>query len=117
MHWEADYGHRWYTWYIDNNDPAGEEPPDDVKQALALYDQVKGTPDFEKQVELYKQIRMIRANGFWWIDLGPYWLEGVTFCVTKNDMANVPPRMPSNWPWLTPGPSQTWMYYFDPPRA
>jgi peptide/nickel transport system substrate-binding protein len=117
VHWEADYGHRWYTWYIDPTDPEGEEPPDDVKQALELYTQVKETPNFMKQVELYKQIMMIRANGFWWIDLGPYWLPAITFCVTKNDMQNVPPQMPGSWPWLTPGPAQTWMFYFDPPRA
>jgi hypothetical protein len=42
---------------------------------------------------------MIRSNGFWWIDLGPYWLPAVTYCVTKNDMANVPPSMPNSWPW------------------
>ena len=112
VHWEADWGHLWYDWYRTGGEE-GIEPPEAVKRTAELFDLVRTTASFSKQIELYKEILLIRTREMFWINLGPYWVESCSFGVVNNNMKNVPTRMPNSWWWATPGPSKTWMYYYE----
>ena len=57
---ESTFAQAWVTWYTN---PTGEgaltppeEPPDDVKRQMELYDQIKATGDLALQEELMKEI-------------------------------------------------------------
>ena len=58
----------WQFWY-ESNGARGEEPPDFMKQAIALYDKIKVTVDPAKQHELFKEILRIKVDHLWNIGL------------------------------------------------
>ncbi|MBD3308701.1 hypothetical protein GF348_20140 [candidate division KSB3 bacterium] len=113
--YQATWGNLWYRWYVTNGEE-GEEPPEDVRKALEIYDEIKVTPDAAKQIELFKEIKRLHAKNVWNIWTGPVWLPRCSFVVVKNNMNNVPPEFPYSWDYPSPAPTQTYLYYFDPPQ-
>jgi peptide/nickel transport system substrate-binding protein len=104
----------WQTWY---NNPSGtgsrykpEEPPEQVKQALRLYDQVNATGDLKKQVELMQQILAIAADQFYAIGITTG-AEG--YGIVRNNFRNVPLRMPWSWDYAHPAPENPSQFFLD----
>jgi peptide/nickel transport system substrate-binding protein len=115
VNWESDWGPLWWDWY-NTKGAEGEEPPDEVKEACDIFDQIKTTTNVEDQFELARKAVLMRAQNVWQIWTGPVWLPRCSFVVVKNNMNNVPPEFPYNWWYPSPAPTQTYLYYFDPPQ-
>ena len=87
-----------------------EEPPADVKRQKELYDQIKATADFDKQVELMNEIIDIAIDRFWVIGIS---LDTGQFGVVKNNYHNVPLAMPESWNYPDPFPTNTCTYWIE----
>jgi peptide/nickel transport system substrate-binding protein len=109
------YAPAWQTWY---NNPSGtgatykpEEPPEQVKASMKLYDRIKTTGDLKQQTQLMKEILNIAADQFYVI--GVTWgAEG--YGVVKNNFRNVPPSMPWSWDYPHPAPENPCQFFIDP---
>ena len=55
---------QWGLWYSTNGQ-SGEEPPAEVKEQLAIYDELSATVDQDKQVELWDKIMVINAENLY----------------------------------------------------
>lgn len=106
----SPYAKRWAAWYIDHNDEIAEEPPEDVKAAMALYDEIRATPDEDKQKEMLKQLLDMTADQFYCIGTV---LEASGFGIVTNRLKNTPEKLPVSWIYPTPVPCNTCQFYID----
>jgi len=108
------YARAWAQYYFN---PTGsgwafepEEPPEETKRQMKLYDQIKVTTDFEKQKELMKEILDISAEMFYVMGTST---EPNQFGIVKNNFKNVPESMPWSWVYPHPAPTNPCQYYFE----
>nr|WP_307952776.1 ABC transporter substrate-binding protein [Sinorhizobium medicae] len=98
---EALYAKGWQLWYRDSQSQGAVEPPQPVRNALALYDRVLASADPDVQKKLMAEILEIAADQFYVFGIC---LPADSYGVVKNDMQNVPEAMPNSWGYPTPGP-------------
>ncbi|MCB0105731.1 MAG: hypothetical protein KDE53_07475 [Caldilineaceae bacterium] len=91
----------WAFWYVDPNDELAEEPPENVKKAMEIYDSIGLTGDDEEQFNRMMQVLDIAADEFYAIGTV---LEPNAFGIVTNRMRNVPKLLPNSWIYPTPGP-------------
>jgi peptide/nickel transport system substrate-binding protein len=106
---ESNYAEAWQYWFNDPADTRGEEPPDAVKEQMALYTQLRATADPEGQNELMTQILDMAAEQFYAIGIA---LPANGYGVVKNNMHNVPGTILNAYLYPSPGPTNTFTYYF-----
>ena len=106
---ESNYAQLWQGWY--NGEPGGEEPPEQVKRQMALYDQIKATADLHKQNRLMKEILDIALDQFYVMGIS---LPTSSIGVVKNSFHNVPTVMPYGWIYPTPAPTNPCQYFIAP---
>jgi peptide/nickel transport system substrate-binding protein len=58
------WGPQWTVWYATGGE-RGEEPPEDVKQVQALFDQMKVTVDEEERIAIGKEILRLNIENLW----------------------------------------------------
>ncbi|RLE07070.1 ABC transporter substrate-binding protein, partial [Candidatus Aerophobetes bacterium] len=94
IHWCPMWG-RWFA----TNGKAGEEPPEEVKKLMEIYNKALKTVSSRERIALLKQaVRMFAEN---------LWVIGVVqeapqaeFCIVKNNFRNVPEPLPYGvTPW------------------
>ncbi len=110
---ESNFAQAWTAWYNPGGNPRTqpEEPPEATKRQMALYDQIRVTPDEAKQVELVKQILDIAADQFYNMGLA---LPPNSYGIVKNNMRNVPATMFfTGGPWLNPAATNPQQYFFQ----
>lgn len=95
------YGKAWAFWYNGVNPEAAEEPPESIRRAMELYDQISLTGDDDEQLDLMMQVLDIAADEFYAIGTV---LEPNAFGVVTNRMRNVPAVIPNSWIYPTPSP-------------
>ncbi|MDL2228627.1 ABC transporter substrate-binding protein [Treponema sp. OttesenSCG-928-L16] len=108
------YAPAWQVWY---NNPTGlgarmkpEEPPEQVKKSMELYNQIKATGDTAQQVKLMQQILDIAADQFYTV--GILW-AGEGYGIVKNNFRNAPPTMPWSWEYPHPAPENPPTFFID----
>jgi peptide/nickel transport system substrate-binding protein len=99
---------KWAYWYVDRESPLAEEPPAEVQQQIALYDEIRATTDDAKQQDLLRQILDIQADLFPVIGIA---YDGNFYGITVNKLKNTPMMLPSSWDYPTPAPSNPNTYY------
>lgn len=110
IHGHSRYGYAWYQWYINPDGELAEEPPEMVRKQLDLYDQVQTTPDSAEQTRLMMEILEIAADNFYVIGISK---PAPSYGVANQDMQNIMDWMPASWQYPTPGPADTFQFYFD----
>lgn len=101
----------WGAWY-----EAGaatiepQEPPDDVKRQMELYDMVKATADPDLQRQYMNELIEIAIDRFWTIGIG---LETPAYGVVKNNFHNVPLSMPESFNYPDPFPTHPSTYWIE----
>ncbi|MBV9896450.1 MAG: ABC transporter substrate-binding protein [Chloroflexi bacterium] len=99
----------WAWWYVSPSSPLAEEPPPEVKQQMALYDQIRGTADDQKQQDLLRQILDIQADLFPTIGTA---YDGNFFGISVDRLKNTPAALPSSFDYPTPAPMNPATWYF-----
>ena len=102
------YAKGWVYWYFDPEDELAVEPPDQVKEALKLYDDIRTTADDKVQLEIMTKILDIAADQFYAIGTV---LEPNSFGIVTNRMQNTPKTLPSSWIYPTPAPANPCQFY------
>ena len=82
----SDFGPDLGTWYASGG-AEGQEPPEPIKEALRVYDQIKQTPDTETKNELFHRILELQAENIWVLGMVGGLNETL---IVKNHMRNVP---------------------------
>jgi peptide/nickel transport system substrate-binding protein len=100
----------WSFWYNATNEAVAEEPPDIVKHAMEVYDQIGLTADDDEQLKLMTEILDIAADEFYAIGTV---LEPSAFGIVTNRMRNIPKTIPNSWIYPTPGPYNPSQFYID----
>jgi peptide/nickel transport system substrate-binding protein len=80
------WANAWGTWYATDGE-SGEEPPEEVKRQLELYDEILVTPNIDKQKELWAEIMEINAENCYHYGFCD---RAAVPVVVSNKMHNVP---------------------------
>ncbi|WP_017616304.1 ABC transporter substrate-binding protein [Nocardiopsis salina] len=108
---ESNFAIPWAQWYVSRgNDDRGQEPPEDVREQLAIYDEVKAEPDPERQEELMHDLLEISQEQFYAIGVS---LPPPSYGIVADDFHNVPGSMPSSSIYNDPGPSNPEQYFIE----
>jgi len=102
------YGLPWAQWYVSGG-KEGEEPPEDQKERMKLYDQAKATADLDERGKLIHQALEICADAFETIGVC---LAVSTFGVCKNGFGNTPKKEPDSWTYPNPAPALPQQFSF-----
>lgn len=106
---ESNYGEAWQYWYNNPNDERAEEPPAIVKEQMDLYTQLRATADPEGQNALMSQILEITADQFYSIGIS---LPANGYGLVSNKMGNVPETILNAYLYPSPGPVNTFAFFF-----
>lgn len=94
VHGQSIWGNAWNLWYLEPNNPNAVEPPQEIKDHIALYEQVRQAPTSEQRIELMSQVLQTAADNFWVIGIssatGPY-------RPLSARLANVPETWVDGW--------------------
>ncbi|MFD2261448.1 ABC transporter substrate-binding protein [Lacibacterium aquatile] len=102
------YAIPWANW-LTSGGKSGEEPPESQKKRMALFDQARGTTDLAKRAEYVKQLLDLTYEAFETVGV----CLGVnSFGVCKNNLMNVPEKMPDSWSYPNPAPTLPAQYFF-----
>ncbi|WP_310418903.1 ABC transporter substrate-binding protein [Mycoplana sp. BE70] len=104
----AFYAPGWQIWYGDKNAANAVEPPQQVQDALKLYDAMKSTVDDAERVELFKQILEIAADQFYSIGIKT---PNEGFGIRKNNMRNIPDKILNSFGYPAPAPTNPEQYF------
>ncbi|EJC84308.1 ABC-type dipeptide transport system, periplasmic component [Rhizobium leguminosarum bv. trifolii WSM2297] len=104
----AMYAPAWQLWYLDRNNANAEEPPEETKKQLELYDKLKSTSDPSAQQEVMKQILQGAADNFYVFGVS---LPPDGYGIVKNNMKNITKTMPNSFGWPTPAPTMPEQFY------
>jgi len=88
--------------------PVPEESP--LYEALGYYDAVFQTADPREQIEQFRKVLKIAADNTWTINIAT---PEPILIVVKRGMRNVPHKVVSCWPFLTPGNAGAETYYLE----
>ena len=100
----AYFGPRWTQW-VASDGAEGEEPPDVIKEGVALRQLLATQASLDDRVATMKKITDLHADNLWAIGI----VGGVNTVVTRYAMANVPGDDPENcWHCGDRGRPEVW---------
>jgi peptide/nickel transport system substrate-binding protein len=103
----AAYGMKWFD-YVRGN--GGEEPPENIKRTLALYDKLRATPSADEQKKIFSQMMEQAAENFVSIGIAA---PLPSYGVVANRLRNVPERIFGGWAFSDVGPSNPEQYFIQ----
>jgi peptide/nickel transport system substrate-binding protein len=69
VHGQSIWGNGWNLWYLEPNNPAQVEPPQEIKDHIDLYEKVLQAPTSEERISLMQQVLQTAADNFWVIGI------------------------------------------------
>jgi len=106
---ESNHAIEYAKWW-NSGGKEGEEPTGDLRKALELYDEIKVTPSWEKQVELFHEILKLNEANLWAIGIST---APPQLVIAKNSFRNVPEKGNSDWHLLSPGSTACEQYFIQ----
>ncbi len=103
------YAIPWTLWYVSNGKD-GQEPPESQKRRMKLFADAAATADIAKRGAILKELFDLTAEAFETIGVC---LAVNTFGIAKNNLKNVPAKMPNAWSWPNPAPALPQQFYFS----
>lgn len=102
------YAIPWTQWYVSGGRD-GQEPPESQKRRMKLFDDARATPDLARRGAIVKEMFDLAADAFETIGIC---LAVNSFGIAKNNLRNVPLKMPQAWSWPNPGPALPQQFFF-----
>jgi peptide/nickel transport system substrate-binding protein len=69
VHGQSIWGNGWNLWYLEPNNPAQVEPPQEIKDHIDLYEKVLQAPTSEERISLMQHVLQTAADNFWVIGI------------------------------------------------
>jgi len=110
MHGHSRYGRAWYEYWLDPEGETAQEPPEAVLKQFDLYRQVLASAEEADQIRLMKEILEIAADQFYSIGISK---PSTPYAVAAVNLRNIIEDMPTAWQYPTPGPSDTFQWFFE----
>lgn len=88
------WGMGWALWYLDPTNEAGVEPPQEIKDHIALYEQVLQAPTSEERLELMAQVLQNAADNFWVLGISS---PNSSYRPLSASLANIPDTWVGGW--------------------
>ncbi|RNL83046.1 ABC transporter substrate-binding protein [Halostreptopolyspora alba] len=108
---ESNFAIPWAQWYeSDGQDERAQEPPEDVKEQLRLYDELQAEPDEDAQDEIMNEILQISQEQFYAMGIS---LTPSGYGIVSDDFHNVPESMPSAGIYNDPAPTNPEQYFVE----
>lgn len=105
--WSAFYATTWGQWYTKDTNP--EEPPEPVKQQIALYEEIFATIDIPKRLDLMKQLLKISTDEFYTIGVMQPTSD---YGIINKLLKNVPPVLLASTEYTHPGAANPEQFYY-----
>lgn len=105
---ESAFGVAWFYWFDNPSHEQAVEPPEEIKQQITLYNQLKATSDPIAQKQVFKQIIANAKAGFYSIGIAT---RNNSYRVVSNSFRNMPSKIPSAWVYPDPAPTQPEQYF------
>ena len=102
------YAIPWTLWYVSGGKD-GQEPPEDQKQRMRLFDQARATADLARRGAIMRELFTLAAEAFETVGVC---LAVNSFGICKNNLQNVPAKYPNAWSWPNPGPALPQQFFF-----
>ena len=97
----------WARWYMDPT--SGEEPPEEIRRQMALYDSLNTLVNSEERREGMMEVLEIAADQFYSIGIR---MPPPGFGIAKNNFRNIPDPLPMAGPLWHPSPISV-QFFFD----
>jgi peptide/nickel transport system substrate-binding protein len=94
VHGQGIWADAWTIWYLEPNNPAGIEPPQEIKDHINLYLSVLQAPTSEQRYELMGQVLQTAADNFWVIGMSS---AQPGYRPLSARLANVPETWVNGW--------------------
>lgn len=94
VHGQAIWGNGWAIWYKTPDNPAGIEPPQEIKDLIDLYEQVLQAPTSEQRIELMSQVLQYDADNFFVIGISS---ANESYRPLSAKLGNVPASWVNGW--------------------
>jgi peptide/nickel transport system substrate-binding protein len=94
VHGQSIWGNGWELWYLEPNNPAAIEPPQEIKDHIDLYQQVLQAPSSEQRIELMSQVLQTASDNFWVIGISS---ASDSYRPLSSRLANVPESWVGGW--------------------
>ncbi|WP_017573215.1 ABC transporter substrate-binding protein [Nocardiopsis halotolerans] len=108
---ESNFAIPWAQWYVsDGQDTRSQEPPDDVRAHLELYDAVQAEPDPEARIGLMRDFLAVSQEQFYAMGIS---LSPTGYGIVADHFHNVPESMPSSGNYNDPGPTNPEQYFIE----
>lgn len=105
----ASYGVEWANWYNSGGE-GGEEPPAEVREQFALFDQAKRTFDDDERHALFTEVLEVARDQFYAIGTIQ---QTESHGIVANDFHNVPEPMAEAYMYPAPGPTRPEQYFIE----
>jgi peptide/nickel transport system substrate-binding protein len=89
------WGNAWAIWYLTPDNPDGIEPPQLIKDQLALMERVRQAATSEERIALMQQVLQVCADEFWVLGISS---PPTTFRPLNATIGNVPESWVDGWP-------------------
>ena len=108
---ESNFAIPWAQWYTsDGEDSRSIEPPQDVRDHMAMYDAVRAEPDPDVRVELMEEFLAESQEQFYAMGIS---LTPPGYGIVADHFRNVPASMPSSSVYNDPGPTNPEQYFIE----
>jgi peptide/nickel transport system substrate-binding protein len=94
IHGQSMWGNGWQLWYLQPNNPAAVEPPQEIQDQVALYRQVLQAPTYDQRIELMGQVLQTAADNFWVIGISS---ASSSYRPLSARLGNVPESWVNGW--------------------
>ncbi|MCX5872153.1 MAG: ABC transporter substrate-binding protein [Deltaproteobacteria bacterium] len=99
-----------YGQWFQSGGSRGEEPPDDIKELMQIYDEILRTVSTDRQKELFQKIIESDEKNLWVIGLVQ---DPPDYYVVSKKMFNLPQRDLQSWIYPNPGPINPEQFSFE----
>jgi peptide/nickel transport system substrate-binding protein len=94
IHGQGIWGNGWAIWHLTPDNPAGVEPPQEIKDHIDLYYSVLQAPTSEERIERMSQVLQTAADNFWVIGISS---ATDSYRPLSTRLGNVPESWVNGW--------------------
>lgn len=109
IHGQGIYANGWAIWWLEPNNPAAVEPPQDIKDHIAKYQAVLQAPTNEERIALMSEVLQFAADQFWVIGVSS---ATDSYRPLSAQLRNVPESWVSGWNMGGPAIAYPEQWYF-----
>jgi peptide/nickel transport system substrate-binding protein len=94
IHGQGIWGNGWAIWHLEPENPAAVEPPQEIKDHIAMYQEVLQAPTGEERIAIMSQVLQTAADNFWVLGISS---ASPSYRPLSTRLGNVPATWVNGW--------------------